>query len=153
VRLTEPHGAAVFWRNSRDVEVFDLNGHDLDFTPAETGTYTLIIGAMNAATGSLTVTASAELAAGALTLGTPKTVTIGRPGKDARLTFTGSAGQALGVDFTAYSFGFLPFIVVYSPDGSVAVLSVTAGSAPVVSQTWERRPPHCCRRGRPLGTR
>ncbi|TCO55791.1 RHS repeat-associated core domain-containing protein [Actinocrispum wychmicini] len=119
VRLTEPHGAAVFWQDSFEADVFSLDGQDLDFTPAETGTYTLIIGAMTAGTGSITVTASPELAGGALTLGTAKTVAINRPGQDVRLTFTGGKGQVLGADFTAYAFAFDPFVVVYSPDGSV----------------------------------
>lgn len=123
VRLTEPHGAAVFWRDTFDVDPFSLDGEDLDFTPTETGTYRLIIGATNTATGSITVTASPELAAGALTLGTAKTVTINRPGQDARLSFSGTKGQTLGIDITAYSFAFDPFITVYNPDGSVLVSS------------------------------
>ena len=123
VRLTEPHGAAVFWRDTFDVDPFSLDGEDLDFTAAETGTYRLIIGATNAATGSITVTASPELAAGALTLGTAKTVTINRPGQDARLTFSGTKDQTLGFDITAYSFTFNPFVTVFNPDGSVLFAS------------------------------
>jgi RHS repeat-associated protein len=119
-RLTEPNGAAVFWLGPFDVEpLIPSFGDDLDFTAAETGTYKLIIGSESELTGSMTVTASPELPPVPVTLGTAKTVAIARPGQDARLTFSGTAGQLLGFDITAYTFAFNPFVVVYAPDGSV----------------------------------
>jgi RHS repeat-associated protein len=90
----------------------------------ETGTYEVLISPVTARTGAATVTLSAELDGGSLTSTDPGTeVTIGRPGQNARLRFDGTAGQRLGLGFTASTFGSALFSGTYrvsmlKPDGT-----------------------------------
>ena len=61
---------------------------------------------MTARTGAAIITLSAELDGGSLTTTGPGTdVTIGRPGQNARLRFEGTAGQRMGLGFTASTLG------------------------------------------------
>ena len=92
---------------------------DDDFMASQTGTYTVLLGSSDASTGTVTVTASPAIDAGSIALGTPKAVTIGRPGQDTRLSYTGTAGQALGLDFTEYTFTHAPYLTLTAPDGTV----------------------------------
>ena len=127
-KLLEPNGAPMLWANAQDRGLVNISGgNDLDFPVAETGTYSILFGSSNSATGSVTVTVSTELNSGAFTLGAGKTIAIGRPGQDARATFAGTAGQRLSLDFTAYSFGFLPFVAVFKPDGTLLQSATVSG--------------------------
>ena len=64
------------------------------------GTYTILVDPTGTYTGASTLTLSKDLT-GTLTIGaTPKTVTISRPGQNARYTFTGTAGRQVTVRVT-----------------------------------------------------
>ncbi|MET9259497.1 RHS repeat-associated core domain-containing protein [Amycolatopsis sp. NPDC004079] len=125
--IREPHGVALQWSpgSTRGQIRLDGNGN-FDFTAAETGTYSVVFGSSDQSTGSITVTASVALEAGAITAGADKTVQIDRPGQDARLTYAGTAGTALSLDLTGYGFAYLPFLTVTAPDGSVLTSGIVA---------------------------
>jgi len=100
---------------------------DLPDLPA-TGTYTIWVDPNNAGTGSLTLTLSEEVAGGAVPIdGTATTVSIPRPGQRARLTFSGTAGQRLGLAYTSVTTGWPTQITVFKPDGSGLSGAQTAG--------------------------
>lgn len=124
--IREPHGVALQWSPGVTSGQIRLDGNgNFDFTAAETGTYSVVFGSSDQSTGSITVTASVALEAGGIGLGTDKTVSVDRPGQDARLTYAGTAGTALSLDFTGYNFAYAPFVTVTGPDGAV----VTSGLA------------------------
>ncbi len=92
-----------------------------------TGTYVLRIDPQNNITGSLTVTAYDVVdLSGTITVGGPSvTVNATTPGQKARLTFSGSAGQRLGLNVTI---GTLPVpgadISILNPDGTTLLAPV-----------------------------
>jgi RHS repeat-associated protein len=119
-KILEPNGTPLLWTNGAPRGLLRIaDGFDYEFTASLAGTYTIIFGSTDVSTGAVTVTASPELNSGALTIGTAKTVSIARPGQDARMTYTATAGQRLSLDFTAYSFAFAPWVTVYGPDGAL----------------------------------
>ncbi|MFF4594178.1 RHS repeat-associated core domain-containing protein [Amycolatopsis sp. NPDC001319] len=128
--LLEPHGVALkLSQTETEAQThgqvrLDGNGN-IDFTPSETGDYSLVFGSSDQSTGSITVTESTALESGAITAGVDKTVQVDRPGQDARLSYAGTAGSTLSLDFTGYTFAYAPFVTVTAPDGSV----VTSGIA------------------------
>jgi YD repeat-containing protein len=127
-KLLEPNGVPMLWANAQDRGTVGIGaGDNLDFTATETGQHTLLFGSTDASTGAVTVTASTDIDVGAFTLGVEKTIAIGRPGQNARATFAGTGGQRLSLDFTAYSFGFLPFVAVEAPDGTVLISATVSG--------------------------
>jgi RHS repeat-associated protein len=106
-----------------------LSGEDsLDLPELATaGTYEVVLSALSARTGTATVTLSAEAGGGTIgtaDAGTP--VTIERPGQNLRLGFDGTAGQRVGLGFTASTFGTSRFsgtyrVSVLRPDGTTLV--------------------------------
>lgn len=125
----EPNGTPVLWGAGYPRTAVGLPGGNLDFTTSFAGTYTVLLGTGDLATGSITVTASAPVAVGALTLGTGKLVTIARPGQDAIATFTGTQGQALSLTFDSYTPQYSPYLTFTGPDGSVL-------SSGLISDNW-----------------
>jgi RHS repeat-associated protein len=97
---------------------------DLGALPA-TGTYQVVFDPVRAATGSVTVTASAEVDAGTVTVGGPGApVTIPRPGQDGRLSFSGTAQQSLRVALSATTISTSwVWLSVFAPDSSTLVSS------------------------------
>jgi RHS repeat-associated protein len=84
-----------------------------------TATYDVLISPITARTGAATITLSAEVDGGSLTAtGSGSVVTIGRPGQNARLRFEGTAGQRLGLGFTASTFGGTYRVSLLKPDGA-----------------------------------
>lgn len=67
---------------------------------ASTGTHTLIIEPGNGATGTVTVTLSEEVTASITVDGSAVPVAITRAGQRARVSFSGTAGQRLGLGVT-----------------------------------------------------
>jgi hypothetical protein len=93
------------------------------------GTYALIVQPVGGATGSFTVALSTD-AVRTLTVGTPRSVSLGRPGRNLRLTFVANAGQALRLDWSGLAIAGAAttgIVYLYHPDGSVL------GSAPLAS--------------------
>jgi hypothetical protein len=73
-----------------------------------TGTYTAVVDPIGSATGSATLTlhdVPTDVVAGIVPGGPPLTVTITSPGQNARVTFTGSAGQRVSLEVANVSIG------------------------------------------------
>jgi len=79
------------------------------------GRYTAVFAPAGVATGSVTVTLSAEVAGGS---GATRAVTFGRAGQNARLTFTGTAGQRLKITVPANTVPNSTAATLYRPDGA-----------------------------------
>jgi YD repeat-containing protein len=122
VTIRKPDGSTL-----TSSAVWDGVALDLPDLPA-TGTYTIWVDPQGAATGSLTLTLSAEIAAGTLAIdGSSNTLTFTRAGQRARATFSGTAGQRLSLGYTSVTTGWPTNIYVYKPDGSVLTSQGTAG--------------------------
>src|SRR5262249_10368923 len=104
--LFTPYGAA-FARDQFDAPWLGANlrgGLALPVLPAS-GTYQIVIDPVGTGTGSVTATLSTRVT-GALSLtGAGTTVTLGRAGQQAELTFAVTAGQRIGIGFTGPTFG------------------------------------------------
>ena len=71
----------------------------VDLTPPVTGTYTVLVTPEGTATGTLTTTLWADVS-GTLTINGAATAASVPIGRDGRYTFTGTAGQGLGLGIT-----------------------------------------------------
>ena len=93
-----------------------------------TGTYTILIDARSSNTGSMTLTLTdATDVAGAIAIGGPAaTITIVRPGQNARLTFSGAAGQQVSLRMATGAVG--SDVSILNPDGTTLAPSSFAGS-------------------------
>jgi len=91
---------------------------DATVLPA-TGTYTIVIEPLSAGTGSLTLSLYDVVdVTGPITPGgAPVTVTLTTPGQNARLTFSGTAGQRVSL-LRADAIAFSGTMTLLSPDGS-----------------------------------
>jgi len=77
-------------------------------TLAQTGTYTIALNPQSSATGSMTVTVynvPADATGSIVPGGAAATVTIGTPGQNGSLTFSGAAGQRVSLKLTNVSIG------------------------------------------------
>jgi len=94
-----------------------------DFELFAPGTYTLVIAPAVPATGSLTVqlTSVADLNASIVENGPPVTITTTTAGQNARVTFTGVAGQHITLQTTATSFAACE-VTFYKPDGLMLIV-------------------------------
>jgi YD repeat-containing protein len=86
------------------------------------GTYTVVVDPRAAPTASLTLTLS-EPVSDTLVIGGPSVpLTLSRPGQNARLTFTGAAGQRVSLRVSAVSFGTgtasAVAVSILNPDGT-----------------------------------
>lgn len=97
---------------------------------ATTGTYGIVV-RPSGATGTLAATLSTDLA-GALTLGSALPINLDRPGRNARTTFVGTAGQAMRLSWSgaaiAGTTGYA-YVYVYAPDGSTLAAASFANDA------------------------
>src|SRR5439155_748164 len=114
--LYDPHGMTV-----ASAGCVGGSGFMDTATATSSGTYELLLAAQGTATGSSTVQlykvpadAGGPITAG----GSAVTVTTGTPGQNAALTFAGSAGQRVFVNFTADSYACCPGVKLLKPDGS-----------------------------------
>ena len=93
-----------------------------------TGTYQVVVRPASGAIGTLNATLSSDLA-GTLTLGSAQPLNLDRPGRNARLTFAGTAGQALRLSWSGVAIAGTTLNAVatlYHPGGtsmSAAVLT------------------------------
>lgn len=85
-------------------------------------TYTLLVAATGASTGNATVTVYDVVdVTGTIVIGGPQqTVTIGTPGQNAAMTFTGTTGQRISLDMTSTigGLGSCTVVAITKPDGS-----------------------------------
>ncbi|MFC7529313.1 RHS repeat-associated core domain-containing protein [Actinoplanes sp. GCM10030250] len=126
IEVRDPHGVPVvfprpgtygYWRH-----VLDLPDFDADFSTHAAGRYTVLVRARDQATGSVTLTLSTARNEGAVAVGSTRTVSVTRPGQDSRFTFTGAAGQTLGLEFTDYPMPYYPTVELLGPDGATLAL-------------------------------
>jgi hypothetical protein len=96
---------------------------DVQTLPA-TGTYTIAIDPLGNVTGSMTLTLYTVPADGSGTIvagGAAQTITIGTPGQNASLTFSGTLGQRISLDMTNETIGGLgtcTVVTIKKPDGT-----------------------------------
>ena len=91
------------------------------------GTYTVLVAPGGGAfTANLTLTVSSEVP-GTLILGTPLTFSTTRAGQNARFTFTGTTGQALGLGISGSTFATLPSVSVLKSNGTILPLTFVIG--------------------------
>ena len=114
--LYRPDGTSLAAQN-----IFSPSGgFDLPALPV-TGTYSLVVDPAGTCTASMSVSLSEELA-GTIAIGGPAvTVTTTIPAQDARLTFSGAAGQKLSFGFTNMTVspaGCYLALALYRPDGT-----------------------------------
>jgi len=85
------------------------------------GTYTILIDPQDSTTGSATVTlydVPAD-AGGAITPGNSASLSVGTPGQNGRLTFTGTAGERVSVNVTGVSLtGTWAYVSILQPNGA-----------------------------------
>ena len=93
-------------------------GGNLLTLPA-TGTYGIVVRPLAAATGNVSATLSSDLAGTVIVGGAPLAISLDRPGRNARLTFVGSAGQALRLSWSGVaSVASYTYLTLVSPAGS-----------------------------------
>ncbi|GIE89927.1 RHS repeat-associated core domain-containing protein [Actinoplanes regularis] len=122
-RLTETTYVSVFRPDGtalvdRQYLSESSNGNvDLPGVPA--GTYQIVVAPDAAGTGDVAVTLSAEADAGTIAVGGAAVpVPVTRPGQNARLRFTGTAGQGLRVTSTGSTYPNAIDVVLRRPDGT-----------------------------------
>jgi len=115
-------------------------------TLPQTGTYTVKVNHISSSTGSLTLTLYnvPPDVTGTLTAGTPLNVTIGTPGQNATLTFSGTSGQTASFNITNGTFGACVFslgvnMTILNPDGTTLVPAFCFNStASIGTQTLQQ---------------
>jgi hypothetical protein len=115
VYLKNPDGATLAYVYSGTGGAF----MDTQMLPV-TGTYTILVDPSNTSTGSATLTlydVPAD-ASGAITAGTPVTVTAAAPGHNPKLTFSGTYGQRVSLSINSSSISNYAYIYLLRPDGS-----------------------------------
>ncbi|MFG2054804.1 beta strand repeat-containing protein, partial [Micromonospora sp. NPDC048930] len=97
------------------------------------GTYTLLLAAASAATGSVTATVRevpADASAGTTPGGDPVTVTTAVAGQNAAVTFPGSTGQRVSVEFTGGTYGtYNATVSLRRPGGGTIVSNTSCGAS------------------------
>lgn len=93
----------------------------------ETGTYTIIVDPVGNHTGSMTLALSSPVTGTIALDGAPVTVSLNKPGKTARYTFNGHAGQWVSLGLTSVGLTSSTISLV-SQDGT-AIASTAVGTA------------------------
>jgi YD repeat-containing protein len=96
-----------------------------------TGTYTILVDPSLTYTGNMTLTlyeVPADLTGTIVPGGSSVPVTIGTPGQNARLTFSGTAGQRVSLNMTSITIS-VSSVYIYKPDGST-LTSMSVGIPP-----------------------
>jgi YD repeat-containing protein len=114
VTVLKPDGSAL--GSSINISTGD---YALDTLPAlpSTGTYTILIDPSSSNTGSVTLTLSQEVVSTITVDGAAVSISITRAGQQARVSFSGTAGQRLSLGMTSHTIsgGCITFV---NPDGS-----------------------------------
>ena len=100
-------------------QTFASGDNALDTLPAlpVSGTYAILVDPNNANTGNITLTLSEEVAATITVDGTALPLTISRAGQQARVTFSGTAGQRLSLGLTSITLSS-SWVSFLNPDGN-----------------------------------
>lgn len=137
----------VYDPNGRYIANFGTGaGNNVHLWGLAAGTYSIVITPGASSSGSLqiqnaTVTLTRDITGLQLLNGTATTVDLPRPGQAARLTFSGSAGDAPTLTVNAISTtpaGYSVYFTIYRPDGtqltSFSAVNPTALSLPTLPQ-------------------
>ena len=126
--ITNPDGS-TFVSNV----TFDGNGslgyYDMgESTLPQTGTYTAIWDPPS--TGGVTLTfykvpADASYSVTPSQAGAAKSVSTGTPGRNAKVTFSGSSGERIFIQASSWDYTGLAYLTITNPDGSTFVSNVT----------------------------
>ena len=92
------------------------------------GTYAIFVDPYWANTGNVTVTLSEDLAQSITINNSPTTVSLSRAGQNARLTFDGTSGQVVTIQFTGNTIGNTT-VFLLKPDGSTVTSTSTSATA------------------------
>ncbi|MEX0817471.1 MAG: PA14 domain-containing protein [Gaiellales bacterium] len=117
--VRKPDGSNLVW----PAMWFGTSGSEMDLpTLPVDGTYTIVIDPYSSNTGSVTLTLSEDVT-GSITVGGSSTsVTMSRIGQNGRVTFSGTAGQNLGLGGSNVTIGTsgccTAIVSVLKPDGS-----------------------------------
>src|SRR5438105_581770 len=127
VSILNPDGTTL-----KSISAFGTNGADVNVpTLPTTGTYTIVIDPqLN--TGSVTLILSDDVT-GTITVGSASTsITIPRVGQNGRVTFSGTAGEFLGLGLSPVSIGTsgccAAFVSVLKPDGTTLMNPAAFGN-------------------------
>jgi hypothetical protein len=116
VYVYNPAGAQVAFNNTS-------SGTTLNLSNLSAGTYTVVVVPYNAATGTMQVTLAAGMTGSLPTDGSSTGIAATVPGQNGYFTFSGTAGQNLGLGLTGLSLNpsssTLVTMTVRKPDGSV----------------------------------
>lgn len=119
------------------------SGGELDFTLPSAGTYTVFLDPYQGGTGAATLTLSADVASPITMGGSSVAVSLPRIGQNGRLTFSGTAGQQLGLgasSVSGYSSGIE--LKVRRPDGSQLEWGVSGNSGEELDFTLDATGTH-----------
>jgi YD repeat-containing protein len=123
VSVVGPGGSALLTPG-----LVDTTGNGIALAPLPaTGTYTIIVNPRGVNTGTLVLTLSQELAASLTVDGPPLAMDL-RPGQNARLAFSGLAGQRVGLGFTGVTNPGSD-VSVLNPDGTTLVAATFVGTS------------------------
>lgn len=119
-------------------------GGELDFTLASTGTHEVFLDPYNAGVpGTVTVTLSADVAGTISSGGASVPVSLNRAGQNGRFTFSGAAGQQLGLGVSSVSgFSTGMEIRVRRPDGSTLRWGASSNSGKELDFTLDSTGTH-----------
>jgi hypothetical protein len=130
VSIKKPDGGTLVFSTG-----FGTSGKVLDaVTLPASGTYTIVIDPQEANTGSVTLTLlHAPDVTGSITIGgAPLAVTTTVPGQFAKVTFSGSATQAISLQLTNVTLGAhatnVATVAIKKPDGSTLVFATAFGT-------------------------
>jgi YD repeat-containing protein len=125
VSLSRPDGTVIF-----GPALITTDGGALTFEALpETGTYTILIDPDLAYTGSMRLTLTRVVdVTGAFVIGGPAVNIQTLPAQNARLTFSGTAGQRLFLNFSNISGIYESYVSIFNPDGTTLVDSIRLGS-------------------------
>jgi RHS repeat-associated protein len=118
VSVLNPGGSTL-----KSIQFFGTAGKTLNFPVLPTtGTYTIVIDPQGTDAGSVTLTLSEDVANTISIGGATSSVTMSRIGQNGRVTFSGAAGQYLGLAMSDVTLGpsscCTSFVSVLKPDGS-----------------------------------
>lgn len=97
-------------------------------SPSVAGTYTLLIKPDAAVTGGFTLNASSAVVATPVVGGATSTVTTTKPGQQARLQFSATAGDSLSVGLTSNTLSAYTNVTLIRPDGSKVTQSFVSAT-------------------------
>ncbi len=128
IAVVRPSGYLMSFSNSTNCPITTLPGCSFEMpNMPETGTYLVVVESMGQSTMSFDLTLSQHLT-GTLALGTPQSINLDVPGRQALLTFAATSGQNVAVSLTSITTtpsGKTVRMYVLNPSGGYIVNTTT----------------------------